>query len=326
MTSTFDLLRAVVKGTFSPSARQWIRRHGGDSAESALQRILVPEMEFKNREGYENFHFTLLSVQSRKGTTALMRVKNEQSKIYFSLVSILDVFDEIVLVDNGSSDRTLEIVRSVKEEMDREDKIRIFSYPFRVARCGPEHFQTPDDSVHSLAYYYNWSLSKSAFRHVCKWDGDMVLQNASKPRLKMFLKRELGTKRTIWMIDGQTIYRDMENTLWLARDEVYREPRIFPYGYNPRFRKVELFEMLFASPPLPTHKIDGVLFYELKFTDENEFSHWSISEIPAKRKRLEMENFALVKAGKIDVSKFERLPVNFLAGQLQQSRAEEVVR
>ena len=94
------------------------------------------------------------------GVSAVLRIKNEEDKIYYSLGSILAIFDEIVVVDNGSQDRTPEIVRTFKQRYDSTNKIRFYSYPFKLARCGPENAISPEDSVHSLCYYYNWSLSK----------------------------------------------------------------------------------------------------------------------------------------------------------------------
>ncbi len=41
----------------------------------------------------------------------MLRVKNEEVSIAACLQSIYELFDEIVLIDNGSSDRTLEIAQ-----------------------------------------------------------------------------------------------------------------------------------------------------------------------------------------------------------------------
>ena len=315
MKTAAGLLKTVAKATVPAPARRWAKRHG-DSATAALQRILVPKMDFQNRERYANFNFSLLSKHTKKGTTALMRVKNEASKIYFSLTSILDVFDEVVLVDNGSTDSTLEIVRRVKEQRDKTNKIKIFSYPFTISRCGQEHWKTADDSIHSIVYYYNWALSRCSLQHVCKWDGDMVLQKASRARFGQFLKQHLGQSRALWMIEGQTVYRDTEGNFWLAKGELIPEPRLFPYGYNPRFFKGEVYEVLSAEPRSETRMMDGVSFFELKFADEDEFSHWTSSEIPTVRKRRELESFRLVRQGRIDVARFDRLPTDFLEQQL----------
>ena len=49
--------------------------------------------------------------------------------------------------------------------------IYLYIYPFNVARCGEENSLCPEDSVHSLAYFYNYALSKCSKTYVCKWDG-----------------------------------------------------------------------------------------------------------------------------------------------------------
>jgi len=104
----------------------------------------------------------------------MVRVRNEASKIGHALRSILPVFDEIVVVDNASDDETADIVRGIQRE-DGGAKVALTSYPFRLARFGPDHDQTPADSVHSAVYFSNWSLARCSRRFVCKWDGDMIL-------------------------------------------------------------------------------------------------------------------------------------------------------
>jgi glycosyltransferase involved in cell wall biosynthesis len=246
----------------------------------------------------------------------MLRVKNEESKIYHSLKSIYPVFDEIVLVDNGSTDHTLAIAREFKIKEDTAAKIKIYFYPFNIARCGGENSRTPEDSVHSLAYYYNWCLSKCSYRYVCKWDGDMVLRKDVRESFRRFLKEIQRKKNYGWVLDGQTVYRDGKRRYYLAKGEVNGEVAIFPNRIRTRYRKVELFELLSSDPPLRQARFPGVVFYELKFTDENEFSHWSVSDFPTKRKQRESENFELVKSGKTPTWKFERLPATFLHDQI----------
>jgi hypothetical protein len=35
----------------------------------------------------------------------------------------------------------------------------------------------PEDSVHSMVYYYNWTLSKTTYKYVAKLDDDIVVLN-----------------------------------------------------------------------------------------------------------------------------------------------------
>ena len=66
---------------------------------------------------------------------------------------------------------------------------KIFNYPFDIARCGMENFKTHPRSLHSLAYFYNYCLSKCSFTHVMKWDGDMLLPYKLQEEFKLFYQR-----------------------------------------------------------------------------------------------------------------------------------------
>lgn len=309
-------LKPLVRKTVPYPARQWVRAQQErflQTKQDLYERLVLREQQFTNLEGVLNFDFKLSANGKRRGVSALLRVKNEQDKIYHCLASIYPIFDEIVFVDNGSEDKTLEIVRAFT---DKQAKIRLYSYPFHIARCGPEHFNTPAHSVHSLCYYYNWSLSKCSFNYVCKWDGDMVLRKENRESFRHFLKQIQTNKKMCWIVYGQTVYRDVEGHYYLARGEVNSEVRIFPGGLNPTFSKVNLYEMLRYDPALDEGTFDEVVFYELKFASTDEFSHWSVRDIPTDRKKRELENFHLIKSGDISTAKFEKLSSNFLDSQI----------
>ena len=84
-----------------------------------------------------------------------MRVKNEADWIVASVRSILNIADEMVIVDNGSTDGTLESLQALEEE--HTGTIRLFSRPeFDLCRLS------------------NFALSKVQYRWAFRWDGDMV--------------------------------------------------------------------------------------------------------------------------------------------------------
>ena len=51
-----------------------------------------------------------------EGISCVVRAKNEENWLRMSLLSVRDFPDEIIFVDNASSDRTLEIARQFQEE------------------------------------------------------------------------------------------------------------------------------------------------------------------------------------------------------------------
>ncbi len=313
-------LKRSLKAVLPAPAIDWYRR-GRRKAFSVYRQLAMREEQFENREGFQNFNFSLRESRERDGVTGLLRVKNERSKIHGVLSSIGDLFDEIVIVDNDSTDGTMEIVRDFRRRKGAEDKIKLYAYPFQIARCGPEHAATPEDSVHNLAYYYNWALSRCSLRYVCKWDGDMIVRKESKPLLRQRFKEMQTDVKKCWGLYGQTVYRDLKMNFYLS-DEINWEPRVFPYGMNPRFRKAPLYEALVSEPQLPGAEIAGVCFYELKFVDENEFSHLSIRDFPSERKRKEIRYFESIKRGDAEALGLQKLPATFLEDQIGNGYGE----
>lgn len=281
--------------------------------------IAPGRMEFRNREGNGEYAFSLPRRNRAPGTSAFVRAKDEATKIEYCLRSILPVFDEIHVIDNGSRDDTAEIVRHLQRSGDGEAKIRLHSYPFSVGRFGPEHDGTPADSLHSLVYFTNWALSRCTRRFACKWDADMVLAREQRGAFAGLLAGLGRGWPAAWSLAGQTVYRMPDGSFLARRGEVNREVRIAPCGYPVRFHKREHWEQLIRPRGLRTHRFAPVCFHELKFVDEEEFDHWSTTAFPSPRKRREWATFHGLRDGWADVA-VRRLPPTFLDDQIGSSR------
>ncbi len=317
-------LGRIVKAAVPPAMRPAIRlglQIGKALPREARRAVFRRELRFQNRERISNFDFTLSDRHRPSGVSAMVRVKNEEAKLSYTLGSIVDVFDEIVVVDNASGDQTLEVALALKSQRDRQDKIRLYSYPFRVGRVGQEHLATPEDSVHSLTYYYNWCLSLCSYRYVCKWDGDMVLRRGAKPAVAR-LFRMVQWDDVLWVLPGQQVYRDPAHRYYLAKGEIFQEPALFPNGINPRFYKADQFEDLVAQPLLPVKTFVGPAFYELQFTDQDEFAHWTTPAFPPRsKKQRQWDSFHMIKQGKADEGRFDLLPADFLDAEVDSAPA-----
>lgn len=108
-------------------------------------------------------------MKRRPGLSAMLRVKNEEEFLPFCLESITEWFDEIVIIDQCSHDKTLDVARI----FGNTEKTKIFSYPHESRPNGAGFDQQPYD-IHNRAFFYNWCLEKTTTQWVCKWDGDMV--------------------------------------------------------------------------------------------------------------------------------------------------------
>ncbi len=109
----------------------------------------------------------------KPGISAIIRLRNEEDYLELAINSILPFFDEVVIVYNGCTDRTPEIV----ERFAAQEPKRVKAFHYLPEVFPPEsdrHRRLPPDHVSSLAHYYNFALSQTTRRICAKWDGDMI--------------------------------------------------------------------------------------------------------------------------------------------------------
>lgn len=278
-------------------------------------RIRKPVV-FRNREGEEEFNFTLKHKDRPHGVTAMMRVKNEERMIEASVSSALAAFSDVVLIDNGSTDRTLERVDAIANRPENKGRVKVYKYPFSVARCGEEHNSTPEDSVRSLAYYYNFCRSKCTHTFFIKWDADMVFRKDRLQEFKDSIQELIGRRPLLAKTPCQTLYVAPDGELLVSKEEVHAEPRLAPNLPPVHYVKAKHFERLVWKIRLHKRKVKQVAILELKDTSQDEFSHWTGTDFPSKRKKLEWQNYNAVLEGTEDKSQFEGLPDEAVPDQM----------
>ena len=235
------------------------------------------------------------------GLTAVMRVKNEARSLPFVLPSLLHAVQRVIVVDNDSDDGTPDVARRIATEQRADDRVEIKSYPFRVSRCGPEHLHTPVDSVHSLAYFYNWSFSGVRTAYSLKWDGDMVLTDDGIAALRR-LAWQLEDVEAIVVIPRHPVYVADDQTAYFDLEYINLEPFIFPN--RPPFGFVKAFDWELRMLPAGTEwvRLQQGLHFELKWLDSDEFAHWTAPDAFAtsfrtSRKRREYALFSDLQQG-----------------------------
>lgn len=118
-----------------------------------------------------------LAWSGQKQVSAMIRVKDEEEFLYPSVKSIADYVEEIVLIDNGSADRTPSVMESLRREYPHE--VVCYQYNYEVRRQGWESWELAlrsegCSSPHLLASFYNWCLRQYTKPYILKWDGDMI--------------------------------------------------------------------------------------------------------------------------------------------------------
>lgn len=235
------------------------------------------------------------------GTTSVLRVKNEARSLPWVLPPLLRATQAVVLVDNQSDDGTPDVAMAVAREHGFADKMSVFSYPFDVSRCGPEHLGTPADSIHSLVRFYNWSFANVRTAYSLKWDGDMVLTEDAEGLIHD-LSWQLPGKDVIVRVPRHSLYVDNDRVAYLDLGLANVEAYGYPMG--PAYTHVKAFEWELRAYPEDVEFVrlpDGASL-ELKWLDSDEFAHWTAPEAFADnfrtaRKRREYELFEALKRG-----------------------------
>nr|MBI4156773.1 glycosyltransferase [Candidatus Woesearchaeota archaeon] len=98
------------------------------------------------------------------GISALVRCKDEEDFVYLSLLSIKDVVDEIIFIDNASCDNS---VNQAKKFRDSHFKSKRFVLDF---------YEKDTFVGDNLAEMNNYALSKTEGEWIFKWDVDTIAQ------------------------------------------------------------------------------------------------------------------------------------------------------
>lgn len=257
-----------------------------------------------NLEGREDFYTRWRWSEGtvEPGFTAVLRVKNEARSLPWVLPGLFRSLSRVVLVDNGSDDGTPDLARRIAEENGATERIEVLEYPFSVARCGPEHLDTPAASVHSLTYFYNWSFSHVRTRYALKWDGDMVLTNQGEMIFRD-LAWQLESCDTVINIPRFPLYVDTDRVAYLDSLLKNREPWGWPNKPGYSFGKGLEWELQLRPDDAAKLLLPEWLCFELKYLDSDEFDHWSAIEfdrsIRTRRKAREWEVYHALTKGEV---------------------------
>ena len=256
--------------------------------------------EWENREGIPEYavRWNWVSGPSSSGFTAVLRVKDEARSLPWVLPGVLRSTERTIVVDNGSTDDTAEVARRVAVEAGLEERLQVLSYPFAVARCGPEHLWTYPDSVHSLTYFYNWSFSHVRTRYALKWDGDMVLTPQGEQVLRDLAWQLEGIDEMVkmcrfpvYVLSNRVAYLDLGRTPYEAWGWRNTSDHTF----------IKCFDWEHVRPWADhTLRLPDFVCFELKWLDADEFAHWSYTDFKTEinsRKRREWELFHALRAG-----------------------------
>ncbi|HEU0223725.1 MAG TPA: glycosyltransferase, partial [Paracoccaceae bacterium] len=158
------------------------------------------------------------------GLTFLIRAKNEAPTVGACIESVAGLGDEIIFVDNGSTDGTALIAEKLK---GRIFELKTFLYPHEIPRAGAAHArEVLAGGSNTLGHYYNWCLAQGGRGNFVKWDADYaaIRENLAE-MISLHCLRTREDNFVLWF-SGLEVYTDGKR-YWVDRISVHAEFRVF---------------------------------------------------------------------------------------------------
>jgi glycosyltransferase involved in cell wall biosynthesis len=173
------------------------------------------------------------------GISLVIRAKNEELNVKFCIESVIDLVDEIIFVDNGSTDNTY---NAVKEYTKKYNNIKLYKYNIAVSRAGVAHKEAlQNGNPNTLGLFYNWCLSKCTRYNVFKWDADFLcIRNNFIDLVNKYNVRKREDKFAIWFT-GLTLFEN-NNNYYVNYNSFYDEFRIYSYKNGFKWSDGEICE------------------------------------------------------------------------------------
>ncbi|WP_318406947.1 glycosyltransferase family 2 protein [Photobacterium leiognathi] len=194
-----------------------------------------------------NIKIDLKDENNESKVSAIYRVKNGESTIEKAILSVVDLVEEIIFVDNGSTDNTINIVN----ELSNKYNIKIFEYKKDLCFAGKGYKERlKENPSGSLADYYTYSFSKGKSDYLMKCDANYIF---TKTGLNI-IKKELKKKPDVICYPGVECFGNKH----------VLEPFIFKRNSGWKFIDDELWEKVVFPENLKWKKIFTALFIHVK--------------------------------------------------------------
>ena len=204
------------------------------------------------------------------GASFLIRARNEAHNAAACLRSIAGLADEVIFVDNNSTDGTAAAAAAQKQHMF---ELKTFSYPHDIPRAGADHAQEVfAGGSNTLGHYYNWCLARAGRANIIKWDADYIaLRDNLADMIRHFDLRTRGDHFVLWF-SGLELYTDGTRH-WVDPHSVHSEFRAFSLAHGHHWVNLPPWEELDQSHLFSAHKLfwPRPVYVELFRLDEIEF-------------------------------------------------------
>jgi hypothetical protein len=204
----------------------------------------------------------------RDGISGFMRTRNGARFLRAAIESHVGHFDEIVAVYNDCTDETPGILQELASEYP--DKLKVYEYEPTVYPPGTsEHRMTPSNSVHAMANYSNYALSKTTRRVAVPLDDDFLAIERNLARAVETVRKR-GLAGTALCFSGLNLLRAADGAAGVFYNVPFSGNKdwfFFPVSERTCWSHTEKYEVL-QTPGLKK-RYAGVLNFHLKYLKNN---------------------------------------------------------
>ncbi len=223
------------------------------------------------------FNRALLDPAKRKeGISAYLRTRNGGDMLKLVIESHIDYFDEIIACYNDCTDNTELVLRTLEKKYP--DKLKVYHYAPKIPPLKSRAQKSLSaDSVHSMANYYNFALSKTTRKMAVKLDDDhfAVGQNVKEAISYIRKKKAYNAKYTFC---GINLMKITDDEIGVCSSHPFAggvDIEFFPVSEKTCYENTDGMDH-FVHPRFKK-KYLGILFLHLKFLKKcNGFGNYQI--------------------------------------------------
>jgi len=132
----------------------------------------------------------------KPGISVLIATQNEEALISLCIRSFLDFGDELIVVDNGSTDHTKEIVRDLQSQYPK--KIKFFDKP----------------ELSDLYHNRQYAFERSSYEWIVRADGDFVAYTDGDYDIMRFRKYLISFSHRFWPLGISVLLPNIIGDFW----------------------------------------------------------------------------------------------------------------
>lgn len=175
------------------------------------------------------------------GISWIARLKNAEDFLEIVVESHIPFLDEIILVDNMSTDNTKKICLKLAEKYQK--KIKFFEYNYNILPIWTKNLIW--NSLYSFSYYTNWCFSKSSYKYVMRLDDDNLLISQKWKKIRKYILEKIPKKYIAYW--WYNLFKK-NNNIWICKNDIYSwkywDHWIYPVSVSTYYIQNEIWEEL----------------------------------------------------------------------------------